>query len=298
MRNSFLSAGLISLSLSACAQEVEVVPKPVPTPISTEAGYKGDGWRKITAENLVLIQTKYGEIAIELNTEFAPGAVSRFREMVKARALNGKEFYRVIDGFVAQAGLNEKDPKWPPIEIEAEQDVTDNDEFQRLGNLDIHADDVGFINGFAVGMNDEGTSKWLLHCPGTLAMARGQDPNSGGTDFYIVLDAQRYLDRNMSVFGRVVSGMQFIQKLKRGDRNVANGVIQAPEKGDQIISAKLASELPENEHPNYEVMRTETSQFMNVINSQRVKMDPFYFNTPPQVVDVCDVKIPTELAEF
>lgn len=298
MIKQILATCFAAASLSACAQEADVAPAPEPTPISTAEGFKGDTWRKITPENLVLMQTQYGEIVIELNPEFAPGAVQRFQEMIKALAFNNKEFYRVIDGFVAQAGLNEQSAKWPPIEIEAEQPVLDSDDFQRLGNPDIHADDVGFINGFATGMNDEASSKWLLHCPGAIAMARGQNPNSGGTDFYIVLDSQRYLDRNMSVFGRVISGMQYIQKLKRGDRNVANGVIQAPDKGDQIFSMKLVSELPENEQPHYEVMHSETPDFMNIINSQRVKMDPFFFNTPPQVVDICDVDIPVELVDF
>ncbi|MFC7292368.1 peptidylprolyl isomerase [Hirschia litorea] len=292
----------LCISLTACAQEadkkLDVTPKPEPTPISAEIGMKGEGWRKISPENLVLMDTKYGQIVIELNPEFAPGHVKRFQDMVKARAYNGQEFYRVIDGFVAQGGINTIDKKWPPIEIEVEQPLGDGTNIQLLGNDDLFAPEVGFQNGFAVGLDREIDKKWLLHCPGALAMARDSDPNTGGTDFYIVLDAQRYLDRNLTVFGRVISGMQYVQKLQRGDKDIASGVIQAPQKGDQIISAKLASELEPNEQPNYEVMHTDTPAFMNKINSKRVQSDPFFFNTPPQVVDVCDMDVPTELVDF
>ena len=294
-----LFASILSLCLTACAEEkAKVIPKPERQTISMETGLKGDNWRKIEPEYLVILTTKYGDVVIELNPEFAPGHVKRFQDMVKARAYNGKEFYRVIDGFVAQGGINTKNDKWPPLEIEHEQPLTENDVIMPLGNKDLFAEEVGFLNGFAIGMDIKNESKWLLHCPGAVAMARGSAPNSGGTDFYIVLDSQRYLDRNMTTFGRVISGMQFIQKLKRGDKNVAGGVIQSPDKGDYIISAKLASELPENEQPKYEVMRTEKQVFMNVINSSRVKSDPFFFNTPPQVVDVCDIEVPTEIADF
>ncbi len=298
IKHTLLAASL-AFGLTACAEEkAKIVPKLESQPISIEAGLKGDDWRKIEPENLVILTTKYGDVVIELNPEFAPGHVKRFQDMVKARAYNGKEFYRVIDGFVAQGGINTKDDKWPPLEIEQEQPLLEEDVIMPLGNKDLFAEEVGFLNGFAIGMDIKNESKWLLHCPGALAMARGEDRNTGGTDFYIVLDAQRYLDRNMTTFGRVISGMQFIQKLKRGDKNVAGGVIQAPDKGDQIISVKLASELPENEQPKYEVMRTEKQAFMNVINSSRVKSDPFFFFTPPQIVDVCDVDVPTEIADF
>ncbi len=302
MIKHLLITSALCISLTACAQEtdkkMDVVPKPTPTPISVNTGMKGDGWRKISPDNLVLIETKFGQIVIELNPEFAAGHVQRFQDMVKARAYNGQSFYRVIDGFVAQGGINTIDEKWPPIEIEVEQPLGDASNIQLLGNDDLFASEVGFQNGFAVGLDRALDKKWLLHCPGALAMARDSDPNTGGTDFYIVLDAQRYLDRNLTVFGRVISGMEYVQKLQRGDKDVAGGVIQAPKKGDEIISAKLASELDASEQPNYEVMRTETSAFMNSINSKRVKSDPFFFNTPPQVVDVCDVDVPTELVDF
>nr|5EX1_A Chain A, Peptidyl-prolyl cis-trans isomerase cyclophilin type [Hirschia baltica ATCC 49814]5EX1_B Chain B, Peptidyl-prolyl cis-trans isomerase cyclophilin type [Hirschia baltica ATCC 49814]5EX1_C Chain C, Peptidyl-prolyl cis-trans isomerase cyclophilin type [Hirschia baltica ATCC 49814]5EX1_D Chain D, Peptidyl-prolyl cis-trans isomerase cyclophilin type [Hirschia baltica ATCC 49814]5EX1_E Chain E, Peptidyl-prolyl cis-trans isomerase cyclophilin type [Hirschia baltica ATCC 49814]5EX1_F Chain len=283
-------------SMQDTDNQAKIIPKPTPTPLSLESGMKGENWRKIEPENIVVITTKYGDILIELNPEFAPGHVARFQDMVKARAYNGKEFYRVIDGFVAQGGIDAEDKKWPPLEIEHEQPLLEADQIQLLDNDDLFAEKVGFLNGFPVGFDAE--KKWLLHCPGMLAMARDSDPNTGGTDFYITLDAQRYLDRNMTVFGRVISGMQYVQKLQRGDKNIEGGVIQSPNKGDEMISVKLASELPENQQPNYEVMRTETAGFMNSINSKRVRSDPFFFNTPPQVVDVCDVEVPTELVDF
>ena len=70
------------------------------------------------------------------------------------------------------------------------------------------------MDGFAVARDADLGREWLLHCPGAMAMARDDDPDTGSTEFYIVLDAQRYLDRNLTVFGRVLSGMEHIQALQ------------------------------------------------------------------------------------
>jgi peptidylprolyl isomerase len=298
MRLKVLSVSIALLCSASCAEADEssagFIPKPAPQPIEVVSGEKGENWRKIAPENLLFITTKYGEIVVELNPEFAPGHVERMRELASKRALNGAEFYRVIDGFVAQGGLNLDKDNMKSLEIEVEQNINESDRFQPLENDDLFAPEVGFEKGFAVGRNSDTGKKWLLHCPGAIAMARSSDPNTGNADFYIVLDAQRYLDRNLTVFGRVISGMQYVQKLKRGDRDIAGGVIQAPAKGDQMFSVKLATDIPEEERSNYEVMKSNTSAFQNEINSQRVRRGEFFFNTPPQIVDICDVDVPVE----
>ena len=121
-----------------------------------------------------------------------------------------------------------------------------------LGNADLFAPVVGHIDGFAVGRSESLQAEWLLHCPGALAMARDNDPDSGGTEFYIVLDAQRYLDRNLTVFGRVIDGMQYVQKLKRGDRAIERRH-SGPEVGDEILSMTVAADMAEAIRPAYQV---------------------------------------------
>lgn len=259
-------------------------------------GTMGEHWRQVHPDNLVIITTRYGDIHLELNDQFAPRHATRFRDMVKQRAYNGARFYRVIDGFVAQGGLNEKidTDKWPNIENENERDIGTAAAFEPLGNDDLFAPLVGHVNGFAVGRNMETGKEWLLHCPGAVAMARDTDPDSGGTEFYIALAPQRYLDRNLTVFARVLSGMKYVQKLNRGDPKISGGVIAEPEKRDEILSMKLASELSEDERPVFEVMNTQTSAFSRSKSAKRNRTDAFFYNTPPQVIDICGFTTPTE----
>lgn len=197
-------------------------------------------WRDVAPENLVLIETAHGDIVIELNPDFAPNHAAQFRDLVRGDVYNGARFYRVIDAFVAQGGLQDDAviEQYPTLTNENDRALSDAP-FVPLGNADLFAPVVGHIDGFAVGRSESLQKEWLLHCPGSLAMARDTDPDSGSTEFYIVLDAQRYLDRNLTVFGRVIDGMQYVQKLKRGDRAIESGVIQAPDVGDEILSLSL-----------------------------------------------------------
>ena len=80
---------------------------------------------------------------------------------------------------------------------------------------------MGFYKGFAVGQSKDQKENWLIHCYGALGMGRANEIDSGGTELYVVIGhAQRYLDKNVTVFGRVIYGMEHLQALKR---NTSNG---------------------------------------------------------------------------
>lgn len=256
---------------------------------------QGDDWREVAAEDLVLITTTYGTTALELNAEFAPNHARRFRELVRSGDLDGAYFYRVIDGFVAQAGPNGKVSKdWVPIKNENERPVQPLP-FTPFGNPDLYVAEVGHSpNGFAMAQDTQLGKEWLLHCPGAVALARDNNPDSGTTEFYITLDAQRYLDRNLTVFARVVHGMQYIQKLERGDRNVASGVIQSPRTGDKMISVKVAADLPEADRPTFLVQKPGTGLFEGAKRGARARTSEFFYNKPPQVIDICDFNVPVK----
>jgi len=252
-----------------------------------------EGYRLVDPENLIILTLETGEVVIELNDDFAPGHAEQIRQFVRDGIYDRQRFYRVIDGFVAQGGLENEQriAVYPTIQNENDRAISDAD-FAPLGNADLFAPEVGHIGGFAVARDEELDREWLLHCPGALALARDADPDSGSTEFYIVLAPQRYLDRNLTVFGRVLSGMQYVQKLKRGDRAVASGVIQAPEKGDQMLSVKLAADIPEDERPLWEVMQTPSEQWEARKTQARVRDDPFFYRKPPEVLDVCSIEVP------
>src|SRR6202034_49683 len=98
--------------------------------------------------------------------------------------------------------------------------------FTPLGNPDLFAPTAGFVDGFPVGRDPKDGKSWIIQCPGVFAFARDNDETTATTEFYIVIgQAPRRLDRNLTAFGRVISGMQFVQKLNRGDADVDEGVI-------------------------------------------------------------------------
>jgi peptidylprolyl isomerase len=265
-----------------------------------------DAWRAVDPGNLVLIDTKYGQVVVELAPEFAPNHVERLRALIRAHFYDGLSFYRVIDGFVAQGGIGEgtastkdhpveaKDlpAKWPPLKAEFDRVSAPAPVFTPLGNADLLAPEVGFEDGFPVARDPKVGREWLIHCPGTFAFARDNDPDTASTEFYIVIgQSPRRLDRDLTAFGRVLRGMEVLQKLQRGDPDVESGVIQDVGKRDAIIKMTLASDLPVTQRLEFEVLRTESKFFADSLDARRHPTSPFYFRQPSPNLDICGVPV-------
>lgn len=283
--------GALALSVAAACQAQDAAETTV-TEAEIASALAPD-WRDVAPENLILIETPYGDIVVELNPDFAPNHADQFRQLVRDDVYNGTRFYRVIDTFVAQGGLQDDDviEQYPTLKNENDRPLSDA-KFVPLGNADLFAPMVGHIDGFPVGRSESLQSEWLLHCPGALAMARDTDPDSGSTEFYIVLDAQRYLDRNLTIFGRVIDGMQYVQKLKRGIRAIESGVIQAPEVGDEIMSMTVAADMDRVIQPKYQVQAMPTQAFEDAKTAKRVRDAEFFYRKPPEVLDICGFETP------
>jgi peptidylprolyl isomerase len=269
-----------------------------------------DAWRDVDPNNLVLIDTRYGEVAVELAPAFAPKHAERVRALIRSHFYDGLSFYRVIDGFVAQGGIGEgtastKDhPKegaaltqWPPLKAEFERPIGSDVSFTPLGNADLFAPEVGHTDGFPVGRDPKTRTMWMIHCPGTFAFARDNDADTATTEFYVVIgEAPRRLDRNLTAFGSVIEGMQFLQKLERGDPKIENGVIQDVGKRDPIVRMRLAADLPAKERPHFQVMRTESPSFAKEKELRKNPAPEFYHHTPPPVLDICAMPVPVQRA--
>jgi peptidylprolyl isomerase len=265
-------------------------------------------WRDVDPNNLVLIDTKYGETAVELAPDFAPNHVARMRALIRAHFYDGKSFYRVIDGFVAQGGIGEGTAStasygkaqmkiWPALKAEFDAPVSKLGVFTPLGSPDVFAPEVGHVDGFPVARDPNDKKAWIAHCPGTFAFARDNGDDTATTEFYIVIgQMQRRLDRNLTAFGRVIDGMQYLQKLNRGNPDVAMGVIANPKDQDSILRVRLAADLPARERPHFQVMKTESPSFA-AKKAQRLNPAPeFYHRKPPQVLDLCNMPAPVRRA--
>ncbi len=165
----------------------------------------------IAEENIMILKLKDGDVKIELFEDVAPNHVKRIKDLANSGKYDNVVFHRVIDGFMAQTG-----------------DV----KFGNSESKDFDLRRAGMGGSDMPDLEQEFNS--LPHDRGTLSMARAQDPNSANSQFFICFQPAPFLDRQYTVFGKVVEGMEFVDKIKRGDQN-NNGAVTDP---DKIISFK------------------------------------------------------------
>lgn len=162
------------------------------------------------AENTLILETTKGDVVIELMPDLAPGHVARIKELVREGAYDDVVFHRVIDGFMAQTG---------DVEFGKKTSKTFNPSRAGMGGsskADLQAE---FSN--------------VSHKRGTLSMARSQNPNSANSQFFICFQDAPWLDRQYTVWGQVVEGMDNVDKIKRGEP------VTDP---DSIVKATIAAD--------------------------------------------------------
>jgi len=165
----------------------------------------------IAKENIMILKLKDGDVKIQLFEDKAPNHVKRIKKLAEEGKYDGVVFHRVIDGFMAQTG-----------------DV----KFGNSANDDFDLKKAGMGGSDLPDLKEEFSD--LPHQRGTLSMARSQDPNSANSQFFICFKESSFLDRQYTVFGKVIEGMELVDKIKRGDEG-NNGSVSNP---DKIISFK------------------------------------------------------------
>ena len=158
----------------------------------------------------MILKLKDGDVLIELFNDVAPNHVERFKKLSNEKKYDGVVFHRVIDGFMAQTG-----------DVQFGNSTLDSYDINRAGTGGSNYPDL----------KEEFSS--LPHERGTLSMARSSDPNSANSQFFICFKAAPFLDRQYTVFGKVVKGMEFVDMIKRGDPQ--SGSVENP---DKIISLR------------------------------------------------------------
>lgn len=262
--------------------------------VSVNAMAKSEEQREVQAQNLVYMMTTEGMIIYEILPQIAPKHAQRFRDLVKEGFYQGLDFYRVIDGFVAQAGEGEQEwgnvkgkPSEFKSELTAELTRPLSKQFNMVQSPELIAPETGFIDSVPAGRDPKTKEEWLLHCPGTVAMARDTGINTGSTEFYINIgQAPRHLDRNMSVFARVVSGLEVAQRMNRGDR-AAGGIIEDKSQRTKIKWTKLGTDI-ENEYKKQVLVDNfDSNRFQNRLAAAKNRTNPFYVYSGNGNIDVC-----------
>lgn len=291
--------------LVACNKQFvdqSIQPKTVnqPTPTAVIANAEASEWLLLNEENTMYLKLESGVVIIQMLTDLAPKHVENTKALIREGIFDDSNFYRVIDGFVAQGGPmleSEEDmPKLSHGSYSVSSELTSTlelgDEYTNFDNKDGYADQTGFFKGFAVGRDLSSGESWLLHCYGTLGMGRANELDSGGTELYIVNGpAQRYLDRNVTIFGRVISGMQHIQALQRGSD--INGPIDLKGK-NMIQSIRMASDLNAEEKLKIEVMDTQSDSFKQLLKARKNRSGEWFVHQH-DYMDACGVPIPVRL---
>ena len=167
--------------------------------------------QSIAEENIMILKLKDGDVKIELFEDVAPNHVKRIKELANDGKYDNVVFHRVIDGFMAQTG-----------------DV----KFGNSESKDFDLRRAGMGGSDLPDLKQEFSS--LPHDRGTLSMARSSDPNSANSQFFICFKPAPFLDRQYTVFGKVIEGMDLVDNIKRGDES-NNGSVTDP---DKIISFK------------------------------------------------------------
>ena len=150
--------------------------------------------QSMSEENIMILELKDGDVKIELFSDIAPNHVKRIKELADNGKYDNVVFHRVIDGFMAQTG-----------------DV----EFGNSSNDNFNLRKAGTGNSDLPDLKEEFSD--LPHDRGTLSMARTSDPNSANSQFFICFKDSSFLDRQYTVFGKVIEGMEFVDIIKRGE---------------------------------------------------------------------------------
>ena len=148
----------------------------------------------IAKENIMILKLKDGDVKIELFSDVAPKHVERIKTLANEGKYDNVVFHRVIEGFMAQTG-----------DVQFGNSSSDNFDIRRAGTGNSDLADL------KEEFND------LPHVRGTLSMARTSDPNSANSQFFICFKETPSLDRQYTVFGKVIEGMEFIDNIKRGE---------------------------------------------------------------------------------
>jgi peptidylprolyl isomerase len=251
-------------------------------------------WRALDPQSTLYLELPAGRVVIELAPQFAPHHVANVLTLARGHYFDGLSVMRAQDNYVVQWG--DPDAKKP---VGAAQ-RTVGAEFERplrglsitkLPDTDTYAPVVGFVDGFPVAADPTTGRAWLVHCYGMVGAGRDNDVDSGGgTELYVVIgQAPRHLDRNVTLLGRVVSGMELLSGLPRGSGTL--GFYERPEQRTPLRSLKLAADVPAAQRSDLEVLRTDTPTFLAYVEARRSRHEE-WFKVPAGRIDVCNVPIP------
>jgi peptidylprolyl isomerase len=284
---------LAALSIKAAEQ------KPL-TMADVLAASKPDEWRRPDPENTLYLELNAGRVIIELAPAFAPNHVANVKALVREKYFDGLAVVRCQDNYVVQwADPNAEDPKLArkilkaktKLAPEFDRDIDPHIPFTRLPDGDVYAPETGFAGGFPVARDPKSGKTWLVHCYGMVGAGRDVPIDTGGgTELYVVIGhAPRHLDRNVTLLGRVIQGIELLSGLPRGPAPM--GFYDKPEMRTRIKAIRVASDVPPAERTELELLKTASASFEKLIESRRNRREE-WFHAQAGKIEICNVPLP------
>lgn len=306
---SSVLAALCAASVPPATLAADASPAAKPlTMTDVLAAAKPSDWHALDPDNTLYLEMPGGRVIIELSPRFAPRHVANIEMLVREKYFDGLAFLRSQDNYVVQWGDPHADARagdkdqprstgkaQRTLKAEFTIPLSKDLPFTRLPDVDGYAPEVGFSGDFWAARDLKKGAAWLTHCYGAVGVGRDLDADSGGgTELYAVIgNAPRHLDRNITVVGRVVQGMEILSVLPRGTGPL--GFYEKAEQRVPIKSIRVAADVPANERTNLEVLRTDTATFAALVESRRNRRDE-WFKEPAGYVELCNVPIPVRAA--
>lgn len=259
-----------------------------------EAAGPGD-WRRPDPARTLYLDLDAGRAVIELAPGFAPRSVANLLTLVRAGYFDGLTINRVQDDFVVQWG--DPDGSRPlgaaaaRLAPEFSRAWTHDLAVTSLPDPDGFAPQTGFADGLPVAGDRSRGEIWPAHCYGAVGLGRDLDLDSGnGSEIYVVIgQPPRQLDRNITLVGRVIDGIEHLSALPRGTGPL--GFYERAEQRVPIRRIRVASDLPGPEREPIELLRTDTQTFLDLVESRRNRLDDFYLRAAGHI-DLCAIPLP------
>lgn len=293
MKRSCAAVLALLVGVTAFSQE-----SPSPTMASVLAAADESDWRRVEQRRLLYLVLDRGVVVFELAPSFAPKHVANIERLADRGYWDGLAIVRSQDNYVVQWGdPNAGTPAARPLgdvqSLAPEFFAEASGGFRSIGSTDSYAPQVGFAGGFPAA--SDGDRSWLTHCYGMLGVGRGTEPDSGsGAQLYVVTGhAPRHLDRNVTLVGRVVHGIERLSSLPRGTGPL--GFYEGTDEHVPIRRIRLGSQLPPEERLPLERLRTDTPTFAELVEARRFRREDWFIE-PAGSIGVCNVPLPVRQA--
>jgi peptidylprolyl isomerase len=256
-------------------------------------------WRTVDPEDTLYLTLPQGRVVIELAPDFAPDHVANIKRLARAGFYDGLFIVRVQDNYVVQWGdansTHSTGQGRLRLPAEFDRPYRAAESFTALPDPDTYAPITGFAGDFPAARDPLSGRTWLTHCYGMVGAGRDNDADSGGgPELYAVIgQAPRQLDRNVTLVGRVIDGMEHLSALPRGHGEI--GFYQTPAERIPILSLKVAADVPMAQRTPFEILRSGSATFAAVVQNRRFRRDA-WFKAAAGHIDVCNAPLPVRTA--